>query len=199
MSKEDGLKRTIDRMVEASIRKILPEVLNEVLLRTLAGSGVMAERAARPQEEPERATAPARRPPPRPGSLAEMLDPAAGSEFYERDAPRPVQQQPPKLAQRIASLPPEMQELAEDTADGEMWGDDEWSSPAHDQMSPQAPSLNIDNAARIAQVDFSRAKMLLERTGPKNIVTTKDRAAEAQFEERRLAMARQKLEYKPEQ
>ncbi|HEU5118681.1 MAG TPA: hypothetical protein VFT74_18955 [Isosphaeraceae bacterium] len=87
-------------MVEDSIRRILPTVMNEVLLRTISDSGMLAEgRPARPRKMKRRrpvreARAPqpqARRPgPPKKGGrrkLDEILDgirdPGNGADFYQ--------------------------------------------------------------------------------------------------------------------
>lgn len=46
------LKETIDRMVEDAIRRILPGVMNEVLLKTIANSGVIHEARSGVAEKP---------------------------------------------------------------------------------------------------------------------------------------------------
>lgn len=103
MSQQNKLRAVIDRMVEDSIRRILPKVMNEVLLRTIADSGVLSEsrertprhvrkkpgpkpklkqrrdmaeqRQARPQKPVQQR--------PRRVELNDLLDESAGAEFYE--------------------------------------------------------------------------------------------------------------------
>ncbi len=87
----------IDRMVEDSIRRILPEVMNEILVRTLAGSGALSEspqatRKKAPRPEKVGRPAPVKRQAGQPKplskrkikeSLAGLLDESAGTEFYD--------------------------------------------------------------------------------------------------------------------
>ncbi len=96
-----ALKEMIDRMVAESIRRILPGVMNEVLLTTIARSGVVQEAVEEEDERPRRRKAKRRKPiverdlrvakrtakapaPKRPKKLdlSELLDESAGAEFY---------------------------------------------------------------------------------------------------------------------
>lgn len=255
MSKQspNNLKATIDKMVRESIQRILPEVMNEVLLRTLANANVVQE---------QRQPAPRRQPsPPGPSKAAQRAQQLAGvdrgrslrdvlqaeesgTDFYERaermmegrqprraPAPQPVQQhhdyefdfddddeQPdPReslreqvIAQRISQLPPQLQALAEDTFNhamdddvvGEMWGDDEMAPDLDgfagdsDMVQPKAPPLNIERAARIAGVDFSRAQKLMQITEKKTKVNAADKLAEAQWKQEQLERYRESLNRK---
>ena len=202
-------------MVEDSIRRILPTVMNEVLLKTIASSGVMSEarqpvqtRLAPIQQRTKAKVAPVQqRRPQRPSSLNEMLDPEAGAEFYADpraamreatasepevdDYDEPVR---PVLESRLQNLPPALRGLAEDVefdgGVGEMWGDDE-----HDAATA-APMVNeirsIDRAADSLGIDFSRMSKVVAKTTPKPI--REDASAKAQFEESRLARQRERLD-----
>ena len=116
---------------------------------------------------------------------------------------RPEPPQRP-VAQRINQLPSQLQALAEDMDmggddAGEMWGDEEFSSsmPTSTPMQPQAPSLNIDHAAKMADVDFSRARRLMEMTdSPKPKESASDRLAKAQWEQQRIDRMREQLDRK---
>ena len=204
--KQNQLKAAIDRMVEDAIRRILPDVMNEVLLRTITNGGLIREAPVPVRAEPQRPRQPQpkRASAPPVGSLRDLLDEQAGSEFYEREAPVFVPEPEPvhetAAAKRLAALPPMLRELAEDVdlddGGGEMWGDDEFA-PTSEPVSAQAPSLNIDHAARVAEVDFSRARTLIERTeGSKPKETSADRAAKVQWEMQRLERMRNSLDRK---
>lgn len=113
VSGRTDLQAKIDFLVETAIRRILPKVMNEVLLRTLADSGVLAEDRPRPvrrkkamkrrmQRPPEprqvREERQPRRPlPPKRSNLNEVLDDSIGSDAYEQyeaRAPRRSQPEP---------------------------------------------------------------------------------------------------------
>jgi hypothetical protein len=197
----DKLKKTIDRMVEDSIRRILPAVMNEVLLQTIANSNVIRESAAarqaqRPAPQP---TSKGRKP----TSLNQLLDPEAGADFYQD--PRAAvaeslrEEAPPVprgqvLAQRIQSLPPELQHLAEgvdlDDDGGEMWDSDVGDSVPTAGMGPP-----LERAAQVAGLDFSRMRQAIQVTEKKAAprVSAADKAANAQFEENRLKRLREQL------
>ena len=196
-----NLKETIDKMVAESIRRILPEVMNEVLLKTIANSGVVSESRSRPQQ-PARVSAPAqpRKKAPRHSSLEDLLDESAGSDFYSD--PRAAMEEatreeaPPtpshnSMAQRIQSLPPEFQSLAEgislDDDGGEMWGDDD-----HD-AAPPAEGPPLDRVAKAVGLDFSRMKKVANVTETKKRLDSNDRAANAQFEQQRIKRMREQL------
>lgn len=114
----NALKETIDRMVEDSIRRILPTVMNEVLIKAIANSGALTEgRPVRrkpmkrrkpvreeraPQARAQARPAPKGRPTKR--KLDELLDSirndANGAEFYQdpralmTEAPEPAYDEP---------------------------------------------------------------------------------------------------------
>lgn len=204
------LRRTIDRMVEDAIRRILPGVMNEVLVTTIArGTApvVTEERPRRrvPKQGQKRApgreqrTAPKRQKasPKRRVDLTDLLDESVGAEFYQdprslyADEPSPADQ-PPSRA-KIKDLPPDLQELAEgidlDDDNGEMWGDNEHDSGA----APVAPEIkNINEAAKVAGVDFSRMRAVIGKTTAKK-PAAEDLRAQTQFEQARLQRMRVKL------
>jgi hypothetical protein len=215
--KPDVLKRAIDRMVEDSIRRILPSVMNEVLIKTIASSGVMTERApvrTTTPQAPRKVKAPQ---PKRRVELSDLLDPMAGADFYEdpRNAYRqqPVQEsfeqeddpeeEAPPITRRLTALPPALQELAEgmtlDDDDGEMWGADEHDSvPMNESTGPgivtdPTPIRDVNRAAKAVGIDFSRMKNVIAQTTPPKRVDREDAAAEEQFQRQRLRMMREKL------
>lgn len=216
--KQESLRETIDRMVEDAIRRVLPGVMNEVLLRTIANSGAISEQRApvrAPSRAPVRQQAPQRRAPQPPPAkkngkldLNEFLDRSAGSEFYDdprhrREEPEEeyeeeVQEEAPRpIESRIQALPPELRGLAEgmlDDDDGEMWDDNE-QAPMLEQVDP-APIRDVHGAAKKVGIDFSRMKNVIKATGP----ATKDRRelaqdarAKAQFEQTRIDRMRERL------
>lgn len=201
----DKLKKTIDRMVEDSIRRILPAVMNEVLLKTIANANVIQEtRRAEPfqQKRQELNQKIVQR---KPASLSHLLDPEAGADFYqdpraamaeatrEEPAPAPRGQ---VIAERIQNLPPDLRSLAEDVDlddAGEMWDSD-----VGDSFVPSAGmGPPLERAAQAAGLDFSRMRKainLTEKKGPKGDVA--DRMANAQFEAQRIKMMRDRLDAK---
>lgn len=198
-----NLRDTIDRMVEDAIRKVLPGIMNEVLLQTIANSGVIQERA--PIQQQQRQTSKpqqpqVRQPSRRPSSLNQLLDPEAGADFYAdpraamNDAQRVEERPAPRqsgMAQMIQSLPPELRDLAEDVNldddGGEMWDDS-----SHDSgiLSESGPSL--ERAAQVAGLDFSVMKRLSNIKETKN-VKSNDASAKHQFEEMRIKRMREQL------
>lgn len=215
-----ALREMIDRMVEESIRRILPSVLNEVLVRTIANSGVIREErspqqlARRLQPQRPQARPPARKAP-RAGrrpDLSELLDESAGADFYRdpralmTETPAPDSYEPeeeeaeerrPALESRIASLPPELRGLAEDIDlddGGEMWGDDE-HAPMLESSDPM-PIRDVSRAANAVGVDFSRMKNVIAATSPKRTdrsEAAEDAKARAEFERNRIARMREML------
>lgn len=257
MSKQspNNLKATIDKMVRESIQRILPEVMNEVLLRTLANANVVQEQRqpASRRQVPQGPSKAAQRAQQLAGvdrgrSLRDVLQAEeSGVDFYERAekmmsgrqvppvprqnfAPQPIHEQhdyefdfdddeqaDPReslreqvIAQRISQLPPQLQALAEDTFNhamdddvvGEMWGDDEMAPDLDgfagdsDMVQPKAPPLNIERAARVAGVDFSRAQKLMQITEKKTKVNAADKLAEAQWKQEQLERYRESLNRK---
>jgi hypothetical protein len=210
------LRRAIDRMVEDAIRRILPEVMNEVLVATIARgtAGVVAEERPRrkPPKRQQQRRAPVREqrtavpqrgrkaPPKRKVDLSDLLDESVGAEFYENpravytDEPNPAEVPPSQDTNRIRDLPPDLQELAEgmdlDDDNGEMWGADEHDSGL---AAPSAPEIrNISEAARAAGVDFSRMKAVIGRTATRK-PDADDLKARTQFEQARLNRMRVQL------
>ncbi len=206
------LRKTIDRMVEDAIRRILPGVMNEVLVATIARgtASMVAEGRSKPARRPpkrrkaikeQRKTRQATASPRRPRvDLGDLLDESVGAEFYED--PRATYQERPEqdsssaaVAARIQALPPELRGLAEDIAldddGGEMWQPDEHDSGA---AQPSAPEIrNIQEAARVAGVDFSRMRAVIGATSPAKRVDPNDVRANAQFEQARIKRMRERL------
>lgn len=100
MSQQNKLRAMIDRMVADSIRRVMPTVMNEVLLRTIADSGILFEGrrpvqqgrkkpgpkpklkrrvAEQRQARPQKPAVPRKRQ----VDLSDLLDESAGAEFYE--------------------------------------------------------------------------------------------------------------------
>jgi hypothetical protein len=197
------LKETIDRMVEESVRRILPQVMNEILVKTLANANVIGETRSAPQRaqapaQPQRKAAKGQRP----SSLSQLLDESAGADFYkdpneamyratqEEAPPQPAGQ---VIAQRIQNLPPALQGLAEgidlDDDGGEMWESQYGDSFPTAPMGPP-----IEKAAAAIGLDFSRMAKAINITEKKTAkVAPADRAANAQFEQARLKRMREKL------
>lgn len=190
------LKETIDRMVEDSIRRILPAVMNEVLLKTIANANVIRE--APVQRAPAKAAPKAKRP----TSLSHLLDESAGADFYQDPRAAMVEatreEAPPMprgqvIAERIQNLPPDLRSLAEgmdlDDDGGEMWDSD-----IGDSVPTAGPGPALDRAAAAVGLDFSRmakAINITERKAPRP--SAADKAANAQFEQQRLKMMRERL------
>lgn len=163
-----NLKRAIDRMVEDAIRRILPGVMNEVLVATIArGTAglVSEERPQRPRKVPKKrkpvreARQPQRRTAPqpkkrRPADLSDLLtlDESAGAEFYQD--PRSINEsqvdddveeyddEPAEapIARRIEALPPELRGLAEGL-DLDDDGGEMWGDGEHDSGMPSTPAI----------------------------------------------------------
>lgn len=215
-----NLKRVIDRMVEDSIRRILPAVMNEVLVATIArgtAQVVSEERPVRGRKPPKKRKVvreqriarqvSAKKPGSRKTDLSEILDESAGSEFYQD--PRALYANDDReseimheetdtdespISQRIQTLPPELRSLAEginlDDDGGEMWGNE------HDSGAPATPTndvRDIGSAARAAGIDFSRMKGLINATSPAKKVDRDDIKARAQFENARIKRMREQL------
>jgi hypothetical protein len=203
-----NLKNTIDKMVEDSIRRILPGVMNEILVKTLANSGVLQERKSvdKPAypyipDNGGKRIKPVQNGSRRLSSLNDILDETAGSDFYNdpraamTEATRDEEPQIPRgqlLAQRIQGLSPELQKLAEgmdlDEDGGEMWDDSDSIVPIAENGPP------LDRAARAVGLDFSRMRQVANITeSKKKSLAADDRAANAQFETLRLKRMREKL------
>lgn len=215
------LKRAIDRMVEEAIRRILPTVMNEVLIATVARgtSGIVSEdRPVRPRKPTRKRRAPVREQKASqrkqrqgrrsPSDLRDLLalDESAGAEFYgdprasyEPRDPGELEERerPSAIAKRIQALPPALQGLAEgmDLEDdgGEMWGANEHDSTT---IQPSAPGeiRNIDAAARDLGIDFSQMKAVIGATTKAKRATHEDAQARMQFEQARLQRLREQLD-----
>lgn len=201
------LKETIDRLVEDAIRRILPQVMNEVLLRTIAGSGVIRESRPAPKSPPVTAgkrvqdtPRKARRGRP---DLSQVLDESAGSEFYSQFAPvpEPAYEEPeapsPRaevVRQNIRGLPPEIQAMAEgmdlDVDEGEMWETEEATT-----VAPRGDDVgDLGTSSRRVGADFSRMVQTIRLTEQrKPAADAADIAAKRQFEELRLKRHRERL------
>jgi hypothetical protein len=209
------LRKTIDRMVEDAIRRILPAVMNEVLVATIARgtAGIVSEERPKRRQPPKKRRGPVREQKARPTrtaprrrvDLGDILDESAGAEFYRdpralmADEPTELDDESPineEVSSRIQSLPAELRGLAEQTAadddGGEMWGDDEHDSS--ESIAPAAPEIrNINEAARVAGVDFSRMRAVIGKTSPPKRADPEDVRARAQFEQARLKRMRERL------
>ena len=203
----DSLKKTIDRMVEQSIRRILPSVMNEVLVATIA-RGIPQEISESAPKKPPRPKkqrqpkeqAPQRKPKRPVKDLSEILsrDDSVGADFYSRGLHEEVEREPepkmpqPELARRIEGLPPELRGMAEgmsiDEDEGESWDDESMA------IAPAASEIrNVNEAAQRAGIDFSRMKAVIGRTAPAKRVDSEDAKAAAQFEQARINRMRQQL------
>lgn len=216
MSAASKLRETIDRLVEDSIRRILPEVMNEVLLKAMVNMGTIQEER-QPVTRTQRAVAQPRQSvlqPRRPATssklqslLEDMGDGTAGAEFYgtgaapsgELDQTDEYHDEPPTMQsihERTSMLAPHLQGLTEGmdlsdfAADGESW-DGTGSSTSNPPMQMGPP---LDKAAKAIGMDFSRMKKLSEginKKAPK--VDVDDKQANAQFELNRIKRNRERL------
>lgn len=200
--KTSPLRETIDRMVEEAIRRVLPGIMNEVLLRTIASSGVSApvvREDRRPTQQPR--PAPKRRSG-RP-DLTNILDESAGSEFYGEQAEyeeEPIRSAVPTPGRSaaVALLPPELQEMTEgmnldDDIDGGSWEEERQSA-----IAPRGDDVgDVGVAARKVGVDFHKMKSLSEaitrKSKPVSSVSAEDMRNRQQFEEQRLRRMRERL------
>lgn len=220
MSK-DALKKTIDRMVEDAIRRILPDVMSEVLLRTVANAGVVTEKKApqqksRPQNvaSPQTSHArPARRKPSI-SSLREILQEDAGAEFYQDPRGTPPQTMddvdleldddqddaPVREVRNHVMSNPMLAQMAEgidldDDGVGEMW-DGTSGDSAVGSVDP-TPIRDPNAAAARVGIDFNRLSKVVKQTSPvQKRQDSHDAAAKAQFEQGRITRMREQLERK---
>lgn len=210
--KKSQLKNLIDKMVEDSIRRVLPSVMNEVLIKTITSS-INEERVVPkniPQNIKKKIVRPARQNARTDNrSLREILNSeSAGSEFYEQFNQTEqsvnveednfddfVEHENP-LAQRISSLPPQLQSLAEDVEipeeNMEMWEDEGYSSQFAAVPSDLAPVRNPKNDAAKIGIDFNRMKQVSNITSKKENI--EDVRSNKLFEEQRIKRMREKLE-----
>lgn len=164
------IKATIDRLVAESIRRQLPEIMNEVLVKTIANSGVVTERRA-PAPTPRKPTG-------MPMSLRHLVDESIGADhYYAQDDDEPG----PQLTRRLTEIPnfdPQLASLMEDV----------------DPIDPN--DADSDGGLDISGLDFSGVKRtlaLVESVGkPKQL----DAATKLEFEERRLKGIRDRLDGK---
>lgn len=174
--KASQLRATIDKMVAESIRRQLPDIMNEVLLRTLASSGVMSEsrrEAAPAVRQPRRQQSDRPAPQTRRSLREQLFDETAGADFYGNARAEPA------LAQRYSELDPQLATMLEEVDPLEA-----------DGMPPQAADVSFDG------LDFSAAKRmagLLEGKRRAPDVGSDDARARQKFEEDRLARMRLSL------
>lgn len=200
-AQQQSLKRTVDRMVEDAIRRILPEVMNEVLLQTIARSGVMNETAqeARRQSPKQTASAPRKRSM-RP-ALTNLLDEEAGTEFYsqneqpERAAMMEEREHVP-VARRVQELPSHLKALAADMDLSDMDDDgSSWDDPVNESAVPTVAGIADPlRAGKSIGLDFASMARNISATspGPKRDALD-DLKARAQFEEQRIKRDRERL------
>lgn len=172
------LKKLIDKMVAESIRQLLPEIMNEVLIKTIVNARVMTEAPKRASVPPPQAP---KRPAKRPSmSMVDLLEEDAGAEFYRREEPVMQMEIPeeihPQIAQRITQLPPGLRELAEDSMESIM-------------MEEVVPEVNLQQAG----LDFSRMRAAMGLVEERAI---KPVAKDPRLEEARIERNRQMLESK---
>lgn len=116
------LNAVIERLVEAAIRRVLPNVMNEVLLQTIANANLVTEerpRVVRRKKGPKRRPPPrmteARQAPPRKQTpaprrridLNEMLDDSVGADAYEQYEARVAPQSRRAPAPEVDDYEPE--------------------------------------------------------------------------------------------
>lgn len=158
------IQNVIDRMVAESIRRQLPQIMNEVLIKTIADSGVLSERRA-PQAQ-RRAPVQERSM----GSLRDLLDDAAGSEFYRDE---PMARSEPALTQRLAQVPQHLREMLE---------------------TVEVPD-ETDRGLDLAGMDgfFQKAKKIASITESSTKKPAPSTKEQLEFEERRLKNMRLRL------
>ena len=197
-------------MVEESIRRILPSVMNEVLIKAVASTMVISEPAKLRQvvSKPQQRSIKSQQTGNSGKSLREILHAEdAGADFYDSlkqddfSDDVVVENNTKSMAQRIQSLSPELQSLAEGIViddGGEMWDDDistqEFSSVRSDLATVRDP---VADASKIG-LNFSRIRDVAMAGIKKNSTNNlNDSAAAASFDELRLKRMRESLEVKP--
>lgn len=209
-------------MVADSIRRILPTVMNEILIKTIAGAGVVKEsvtkstgkrkyqKRSRPLAEvatPVR-QGPRKLPPKKKvlETLGKLLDQSAGSEFYHQSQNEESEieeediidedEQHVTTQDRMANLAPHLRTLAEGMSviddDKQMWGADEHDSSSSTSQAEDGPPVDIDSGAKKLGMNFSKMQSIIGPTAKKKVASD-DRAAHEQFEKRRLKLMREKL------
>lgn len=185
-----NVKEMIDRMVEESIRRILPSVMNEVLIRTISES--LAPPSTVQHSKPKKSKA--RNEQPKRSRMQELLEghDSIGADFYEpsarhdydHDDENEIDHEQTRLS-TLQSLPPMLREMASD-----MSFDDE-----EDHSFEQLPDgkvvqqLDIEHTMRSGLFDPSA---IARRMGPSK--QPKMTAENQQFEELRLKRMRESLE-----
>lgn len=209
MSIKDSLRETIDRLVEDAIRRILPTVMNEVLIRAIASSGALSEGAVRTRRKPgpkpkarkakpvreRREVRPVRSPDRREQNLRDLLDESAGAEFYgEGDSGQEFEER--TISSRVSALPPQLRALAEDVVvPQDMGNDEEWDGRGDSNGPTTVPSSvpDIGRAAAATGIDFSRMMETIKKTSSVPKASQDDARAREQFEARRLKALRERL------
>ena len=222
-----SLRQTIDRMVEDAIRRVLPSVMNEVLLKTLTSSGALqplrevrtapkgkpAPKARKPLPVKQSQARPKQKPPQRNSALAQLLETRgeAGAEFFQdprgrdyevdtSDLDEPYAPPPaPNMNERMSAIAPHLRSLAEGMVP-DVGESEEWGDGEFSSApAPIAPGevRDIGRAAEAVGMDFSRMKGLIGKTSPVKRVDHSAAEANAKFNEGRIARMRQSLETKP--
>jgi hypothetical protein len=157
---QSALKATIDKMVQDSIRRILPEVMNEVLLKALTQQNVVQEqRRPQPQRQQPQRQQPQAQPNmrrqqqlagvDRSMSLREALQSDdAGADYYEQAEQAIQSRQPQRQAPRQQ---PQRQQVVEQYDENEMYGDEEVFD-FNDAPPAPRPQVREQVAQRISQL-----------------------------------------------
>ncbi len=212
MSAASKLRETIDRLVEDSIRRILPEVMNEVLLKAVANMSTIQETHS-PVIQTKRVTSRTQQQPNRPAPssshlqslLEDMGDGTAGADFYDgygsNEEPEQEQErdEPPTLRtihEKVSSLPSHLQamtdgiDLSDFDGSGESWDTD----GSHVSNPPMQVGPPLEQSAARVGMDFARMRQLNEGISKKTPkVDAGDRQANAQFEMQRIKRNRERL------
>lgn len=194
------LKEAIDKMVEDSIRRILPSVMNEVLIKVIASSSspisekrVVNQRQPKPPQQVQKSRTPALQ-----SMLDEMKDEFLNenNEFEEHEQIQEVALPQKSIAQRINSLPPALRGVVEEMSEdydsiGEMW-DDNFASPVNEDVGAVRDPAR---AAASIGIDFSKMKNAIKANSNKS--SNDDARNKAEFEMNRIKRLRESLEVKP--
>lgn len=217
------LSAAIDRLVESSIRRILPRVMNEVLLRTIADSGVLSEerpRVIRRKKGPKRRLPRAieakqpRRPSTPQVDLNEMLDDSVGADAYDHYETKPSSRRSPPvtvrddatdddgpssgppLTQRLTALDPSLRAMAEGLVIPEDDGGEMWTEDEHDSTASSSTVISEirDVHGAAKQVGMDFSKMrALIDRTSVPKGDADDVRARASFEAQRLKRMRERL------
>ena len=160
MSSKQQIKEMIDRLVAESIRRQLPEIMSEVLLRTIANSGIVQEsRQQQRQQAPKQ-----RKPADRPSSLMSLIDESVGADRYDHSEPRLT-----KRMSDIPNMPSHLAELLEDV-----------DPIDHGGRGSTDEGVDVDG------LDLSGIKERIAMMEGSARAKAPDKSASLQFEEQRL-------------